>query len=167
VKVPKSNISNVTTTSSKVVVVTNPGAPSSVVLPLTANTTETTTTPVTSPRKSTRISLRREPEGDTKTEKEGGSPSTGFVGAVHPGIVQPGFVGAVHPGIVQPEHAGVGRGRGRGRKSLIPDETPTSIRYTYSAGLNAECRGVYVLQLSDRCVLSEYDLGFYISEFIL
>lgn len=90
--------------------------------------TEATATPTVSPRKSARISLRRDPEGETKAEIEGTAGSVGFVGAVHPGIVQPGFVGAVHPGIVQPEHAGVGRGRGRGRKSLIPEETPVNIR---------------------------------------
>lgn len=138
VKVPKMNISNVVITNSKVVVVANPGAQSPVVPSLTADTTETTTTPITSPRKSARISLRREPEGDTKAESEGGSPGTGFVGAVHPGIVQPGFVGAVHPGIVQPEHAGVGRGRGRGRKSLIPEETQTNIRYN----VQFICKGI-------------------------
>ena len=103
--------------------------------PLTV--TEATGTPTVSPRKSARISLRRDPEGETKAEVEGTAGSVGFVGAVHPGIVQPGFVGAVHPGIVQPEHAGVGRGRGRGRKSLIPEETPVNIRSEHAGSKNA------------------------------
>lgn len=123
VKAPKMNISNaMTKTESE----TNSVEQSPVKSP------DTTPKTATSPRKSARISLRRDPEGESKAESEGASSSVGFVGAVHPGIVQPGFVGAVHPGIVQPEHAGVGRGRGRGRKSLIPEETPVNIRFVLS-----------------------------------
>lgn len=125
VKAPKMNISNaVTKTESE----TNSEEQSPVKPPDTDTTPKTTT----SPRKSARISLRRDPEGESKVEGEGASSSVGFLGAVHPGIVQPGFVGAVHPGIVHPEHAGVGRGRGRGRKSLIPEETPVNIRFVLS-----------------------------------
>jgi len=75
-----------------------------------------------SPRKSARISLRRDQDEKATSSKQ------------EP--LHPGFVGAVHPGIVQPQHAGmpaidVSPGKGRGRRSLIPEDrldTPVSIR---------------------------------------
>lgn len=80
-------------------------------------------------RKFVRILLRRDFEGELKVESEGVFLSVGFVGVVYFGIVQFGFVGVVYFGIVQFEYVGVGRGRGRGRKSLIFEEIFVNIRF--------------------------------------
>ena len=81
------------------------------VLPVpTAVSVETKEAEVT-PRTSATIQLKQPEKSEEKEDEKG--------------QLHPGFVGAVHPGIVQPQHVPnieLGKGRGRGRRSLLPED---------------------------------------------